>query len=105
MPTASSYARTDMRDIVIAVAVAGLGAAALAMPHTLLQFGPPCLISLVLDAACWGCGMTRAALSFLHGDFVGAWNFNKLSLLVLPLLMALYLRHLVALYKSFTATI
>jgi hypothetical protein len=30
----------------------------------------------------------------LHGDFVGAWNYNKLIVVVLPLLIAVWAKNL-----------
>lgn len=63
-------------------------------PDLVLQLTPPCLITAVLGDVCWGCGITHAALAFLHFDFAGAWAFNKLSFLVLPLLLWLYFRYL-----------
>ena len=94
MPTASSCAKTDRAKLVIAIALALLGAAALAMPHTVLRIAPPCLVSLLVDDDCWGCGMTRAALALARGDLAAAWAFNKLSVVVLPMLLALYARFL-----------
>ena len=94
MLTAASSARADSVAIAIALAVAALGAAAFAMPDFLLRAGPPCLISAVFGDVCWGCGITRAAIAFLHGDVIAAWGHNKLSVVVLPLLLWLYMRHL-----------
>ena len=36
---------------------------------------------------CWGCGLTRGMMHLIHLDFVGAYNYNKLSFLILPLLI------------------
>jgi hypothetical protein len=94
MLTACPSRRPDRSDIAIALALAVLGLAALLAPGALMRVAPPCLFSLLLDHPCWGCGMTRAALAFVRGDFVAAWQFNKASLLVLPMLMLLYARHL-----------
>jgi hypothetical protein len=81
MPTAFR-SRNKRFDIAIALAVALLGLAALAMPQQLLRFGPPCLISHFAEGWCPGCGMTRAAIALLHGDFAVAWAFNRLSVVV-----------------------
>lgn len=94
MSTAANSRRAETSDIVIAVAIATLGAAAIAMPGIVLYLTPPCLISLIVDDVCWGCGITHAALAFLHGDFAAAWAYNKLSVLVLPMLLWLYFQHL-----------
>ncbi len=99
MPTAVLSRRTDWAGIAIAVAVALLGAIALVLPETLLRFGPPCLISHFAEGWCPGCGMTRAAIALLHGDLGAAWSHNRLSPLVLPLLLWLYSRHLALLWR------
>ena len=100
MLTACRSRRPDRADVVIAVALAALGAAALLMPDAVLRVAPPCLFSLLLDETCWGCGMTRAALALLHGDLPAAWQLNKASLLVLPMLLALYTRHLHMIWRG-----
>ena len=45
-----------------------------------------CLSRVFFDLECWGCGMTRALKHLICLDFEGAWGFNKLSFLVLPIL-------------------
>jgi uncharacterized membrane protein len=99
MPKAAS-SRNKRLDIAIALAVALLGMAALAMPQELLRFGPPCLISHVAEGWCPGCGMTRAAIALLHGDLASAWAFNRLSLVVLPMLLWLYCHHLAQCWRQ-----
>lgn len=37
-----------------------------------------------LDIECLGCGLTRGVMHFLHFDFEGAWYFNKLTFIVVP---------------------
>ena len=51
-----------------------------------------CLSRLLLDMQCWGCGLTRSVMHALHGDFVGAWNYNKLIVVVLELTVLLELQ-------------
>ncbi len=46
-----------------------------------------CVSVLLFDAECYGCGSTRAIMHLLHFDFDQAWNYNKLSYLVLPALI------------------
>jgi hypothetical protein len=90
----ASSRRANSSDIVVAIAIAALGAGALLIPDTVLHLTPACLISTLMGEVCWGCGITHAALAFLHGDFAAAWAYNKLSLIVLPLLLCLYFLHL-----------
>jgi hypothetical protein len=95
--------RSEAADLLIAIAVALLGLAALGIPDTLLRLGPPCLVTLVLGDWCAGCGITHAAIDLLHGDVAGAWAHNRLSLLVLPLLLLLYAQHLRKLLRRYRA--
>lgn len=37
---------------------------------------------------CPGCGMTRAFISFAHGDFAAAWRFNPASWYFYPLVLS-----------------
>ena len=99
MPKAAS-SRNKRLDIAIALAVALLGAAALAMPQELLRFAPPCLISHFAAGWCPGCGMTRAVIAMLQGNIAAAWAFNRLSIVVMPLLIYLYLSHLRMIWRN-----
>lgn len=44
-----------------------------------------CMSVILFDIECYGCGMTRAIQHLLHLDFQKAYEFNKLSFIVLPL--------------------
>tara|TARA_B100000886_G_scaffold249855_1_gene176138 strand:+ start:177 stop:467 length:291 start_codon:yes stop_codon:yes gene_type:complete len=50
-----------------------------------------CLSVILLEKECFACGMTRAIQHLIHLDFNLAWNYNKLSFIVLPLLVTSYL--------------
>lgn len=94
--------RSKVGDIGIAIAVAALGVAALVVPDTLLRASPSCLISRFLQDQCWGCGMTRASIAFLHWDFAAAWELNKLSVVALPMLFFLYGRFLYTIWRRYS---
>jgi hypothetical protein len=49
---------------------------------------------------CLGCGMTRATMSMIKFDFERAWHFNKLSFIVIPLLITLIALDFKKFYKS-----
>jgi len=49
-----------------------------------------CLSVLLFDQECPGCGMTRGIQHLLHLDFLKASEFNKISFIVLPLLIYLW---------------
>ena len=57
---------------------------------SLTGYGIPCIFHLVTRLYCPGCGITRACIAILHGDFREAFRLNALSLTLLPALM-LYL--------------
>ena len=47
---------------------------------------PVCLIRNVFGVPCPGCGMTRAISCVLHADFKKAFQYNRLVVVVFPLL-------------------
>jgi hypothetical protein len=49
-----------------------------------------CLSVILLDTECPACGMSRAVQHLLHFDFETAAQFNKLSFIVLPILMVVW---------------
>ena len=51
-----------------------------------------CLSKMLAGMECYACGMTRAVMHFIHFEFEEAWNFNKLSFIVVPLLFPLWLK-------------
>lgn len=53
-----------------------------------------CLSVLFFNKKCYGCGMTRAFQHLIHLDFKKAFEYNKLSFIVFPLLIVLILLEL-----------
>jgi hypothetical protein len=53
-----------------------------------------------LDLECLGCGMTRGIQHLLHLEFSTAWNFNKLSFAVLPVLIYFWFTWLRQLFQK-----
>lgn len=51
-----------------------------------------CISKLLANIECYACGLTRGTMHFLHLDFSGAWEFNKLTFIVVPLLAVYWLR-------------
>ena len=49
-----------------------------------------CLYKNISGHDCYGCGMTRAILNALHFNFDEAYNYNKLVIIVLPLLIFIW---------------
>ncbi len=67
---------------------------ALLICYRLTGHGLPCVFRAMTGYLCPGCGMTRAVVAILDGNFAKAWQYNALSLTLLPVL-TLYL-----LYKA-----
>lgn len=58
----------------------------LLLPSTYFDEGKSlCLSVILLDIECIGCGLTRAVMHLLHLEFQLAWEYNKLSFLVVPI--------------------
>jgi hypothetical protein len=51
-----------------------------------------CLSKRLAGMECYACGMTRAIMHLIHFDFNGAWQFNKLSFIVAPMLFPIWLK-------------
>ena len=63
------------------------------LPKTFFDKGKSLCVSKVLfDIECYGCGLTRGIMHLIHFDFEGAYHYNKLSFLVLPLFVYLVLQ-------------
>ena len=56
-----------------------------------------CLFLNISGHECYGCGMTRAVYSAIHLRFADAFHFNRLSPLVLPLLVYIWAKTIVSL--------
>ncbi len=67
---------------------------------TKLDIAIPCLFTKLTGTECLGCGMTRATMSIMKFDFERAWHFNKLSFIVLPILVTMIIMDFKKFYKS-----
>lgn len=65
-----------------------------------------CLSVLLLGKTCYGCGLTRGVQHFIHFDFDAAWQFNKLTFIVVPLLLIVWGAEVLSTFKKikFNAT-
>ena len=50
-----------------------------------------CIYKLISKKECFNCGMTRAFLSIIHGNFDMAITYNRNSILVFPFTIIAYL--------------
>jgi hypothetical protein len=81
--------------------LAAVGVTLLILPAGYFDEGQAmCISVLLLDMECYGCGMTRAIQHLLHFDFEAAYEFNKLSFIVLPLAVGMTIWELQRLYKK-----
>jgi hypothetical protein len=63
-----------------------------------------CLFKSITGHECYGCGMTRAILSAIHFKFAEAIQYNKLFLVVLPLLIYIWAKNIINLLSGKTIT-
>jgi hypothetical protein len=68
-------------------------------PHTI------CLFKNIFGHECFGCGITRAIISALHFDFTTAFSYNKLVVVVLPLLVYVWIKTVLKLWIKKSITI
>jgi hypothetical protein len=54
-----------------------------------------CLYKNLTGNECYGCGMTRAIISAIHLKFEKAFYYNKLFLIVLPILTYIWVKTLI----------
>ena len=59
-----------------------------------------CLSVLLLHQTCPGCGITRAIQHLIHFDFAAAYQFNKLSFIVFPLLIFGWGEEIIRIYRK-----
>tara|TARA_B110000093_G_C12763468_1_gene323553 strand:+ start:192 stop:485 length:294 start_codon:yes stop_codon:yes gene_type:complete len=52
-----------------------------------LDYLIPCLWKTFFGIECSGCGVTSSIIEILKGNFQFAWEINKLTFLVFPLLL------------------
>lgn len=50
-----------------------------------------CVYKNLLGRECWNCGMTRAYLSILHGEYKMAIEYNWKSIILFPITVLTYL--------------
>ena len=58
-----------------------------------------CLSVFLFDIECYACGMTRAIQHLIHLDFSIGYEYNKLSIIVLPVLILSYFNEIKRIIK------
>lgn len=59
-----------------------------------------CLIKNISGIECWGCGITKAIIAVLQLDFIRAYNYNKLIIIVFPLMSYLWAKNILLCVKN-----
>jgi hypothetical protein len=59
-----------------------------------------CLIKNIFGVECFGCGITRAIISGIQLDFIKAFEYNKMIIIVLPLFIYEWFKKLKLIYKK-----
>lgn len=67
----------------------------LIIPANYFDYGNSiCISVLFFDSECYACGMTRAIQHLIHFDFSIGYEYNRLSIIVLPLLIISYYKEI-----------
>lgn len=61
-----------------------------------------CLCKLLTGHECWGCGITKAVISVIQFHFDDAIEYNKLVVVIFPLLVFLWMKNLIIEIKKYT---
>ena len=65
----------------------------ISLPATFFDEGESiCFSVLFLNSECYACGITRAIQHLIHFEFQEAFLFNRLSIIVFPLLIISYIK-------------
>ncbi len=64
-----------------------------------------CLSVLLFDSPCPACGLTRACMRLIHFDFEGAYYFNRLAFIAMPILAYLWVRWFLADARRFRSLV
>ena len=57
-----------------------------------------CLSVILFGKTCYGCAINRAVHHLIHLEFLEAYNFNKLVVIVFPLISYSYLKEILRVY-------
>jgi len=69
------------------------------LPADFFDYGESiCISNLFFNTQCYACGLTRAVQHLIHLDVLVAYEFNKLIVIVFPLLIFVYYQELKRVY-------
>jgi len=71
------------------------------IPTTFYENGHSiCLFKKLFNSNCLGCGMTRALSCIFHFQIQKSYEFNKLIIIIFPLLSWIYIKHIFYFFKK-----
>jgi len=59
-----------------------------------------CLFKNIFGFECYGCGITKAILSAIQFEFLRGYNYNKLIVIVMPLLIYVWGKEITGYFKK-----
>lgn len=59
-----------------------------------------CLIKNIFGVECYGCGLSKAIIACIQLDFVRAFHYNKLIVIVMPLIIYLSIKEIMKSVKK-----
>ena len=59
-----------------------------------------CLVKNLFGVECYGCGITKAVIACVQLDFIRAFHYNKLIVVVMPLIIYLGIKEIVKCVKT-----
>lgn len=59
-----------------------------------------CLIKNIFGVECPGCGITRAIISAIQLDIIKAIDYNKIVIIVLPILIYVWVKNIILIYNK-----
>ena len=78
---------TRLKSVVVALGGIITGVGIILLVFMRIGYGVPCVFRVITGLLCPGCGMTHALIALIHGNFIGAFQYNVLSVTVCPLLL------------------
>lgn len=74
-------------NIIVVLVVAYLVFSVLLKLFSGIDYLIPCLWKTFFSFECSGCGITSSIIEIIKGNFLIAWELNKITFLILPLLL------------------
>ena len=94
-PSADLASQSKLKRAAVATAVLGGVAAVLIFAGVTI-----CPFALTTRHPCPGCGMTRAVLSAVHGDFRGSFHHHPLAIVMVPLVAYIFSRNFIGYVRN-----